>query len=79
MGAKTLHPCVKCKLPSKDLMIMRHFEWGQGLNLSKFFVLCDCQEPSMFDSQKEAISAWNKANPADPAEQRSHPSSKRVR
>jgi hypothetical protein len=79
MGSKTLHPCVKCQLPPKYLMIMRHFELERGSDLSKFFILCGCKEPLMFDSEKQAISAWNKANPVSPAKRRSLPSSKRGR
>jgi hypothetical protein len=63
LGTKKLYPCVKCKMPSKYLMTMRYFEDGQGQPLTKFFIKCDCKKHLMFNSEKEAITAWNKANP----------------
>jgi hypothetical protein len=51
-------------MPSKYLMMMSYFELGQGKPLTKFFIQCGCKKRLMFDSQKEAITAWNKANPS---------------
>ena len=28
----------------------------------KFYVLCACKKHLLFDSEKEAVDAWNKAN-----------------
>ena len=58
---------MKCGLSSKYLVILKHFEWkDDGLlkRLSKkFYVLCFCKKRLLFDSEKKAAAAWNKANP----------------
>jgi hypothetical protein len=57
-----LHPCRHCKLPSKNLVILKHMEMNGGNLSNLFYVLCGCKEHLMFDSPDEAAEAWNKAN-----------------
>jgi hypothetical protein len=63
MATRKLHPCMKCKMASEHLQVTESSEWEHGSVLTKFYIRCGCKEHLMFDSEKEAITAWNKANP----------------
>ena len=47
-------------MPSGVLKKILHSK-GQ-LVTKRYFVLCACRKPALFDSAKEAAQAWNKAN-----------------
>ena len=55
------YPCKKCLLPAKYLTVAKHFFKISPLKF-KFYVLCACKQDKMYDTEEEAIKAFNKAN-----------------
>jgi hypothetical protein len=41
---------------------MKQFDTKDRELSTKFYVLCACKKRLLFDSEKEAADAWNKAN-----------------
>ena len=57
-----LRTCKTCDLEGEYVWMMSHFEMVNGVLTTKFYVLCACKQRLLFDSEKKAADAWNKAN-----------------
>ena len=62
MGEYKLLACKECDLEGKFLYLMKHIEPGENGVCPRYYVLCGCKKRVLFDSEKEAAEAWNKAN-----------------
>ena len=55
-----IYPCGKCHLPPSYLRAVSHLVESNP-STYKFYVECGCK-PKMYDTEEEAIQAFNKAN-----------------
>jgi hypothetical protein len=46
------------------VLVRKHIEKIEGEWTERFYVACGCKSPLLFDSEEEAATAWNKANPS---------------
>jgi hypothetical protein len=55
------YPCEKCHLPPPYLLTVSHLV-NTNPSTYKFHVECGCKPDKMYDTEEEAIQAFNKAN-----------------
>jgi hypothetical protein len=55
------YPCKKCHLPQSYLIAFRRLVKTNPPTF-KFYVECACKPDKMYDTEEEAIQAFNKAN-----------------
>ena len=56
-----IYPCGKCHLPPPYLITASHLV-KTNPSTYKFYVECACKTDKMYDTEEEAIQAFNKAN-----------------
>jgi len=61
MKKAKLKRCLTCHLLPGTVLTKILKGKGQSMT-KKYFVLCACQKLRLFDTEKEAADAWNKAN-----------------
>ena len=55
------YPCEKCHLPTRYLLTVRHLVKSNPPTF-KFYVECACKRDKMYDTEEEAIQAFNTTN-----------------
>ena len=56
-----IYPCGKCHLPPPYLITASHLVKSNPPTF-KFYVECACKQDKMYDTEEEAIQAFNNAN-----------------